>query len=130
MRNRRTPLYLIYSFFIHITVLLIMWWMVPQQTRLLPFHDGLEVSITHVERPPLPMEPPKFVEPAAPVVVEKEKPKPPPKPKAGWQADAQDVTNIPKPETRKQENASQARQIGDGLSQLNSCRRETNGLCI
>ena len=122
MRNRRTSPYLIYSLFIHITLLLIMWWLAPQQVPVLPFYDEIEVSIRHVERPPLPIEPPKFVEPAAPVVVEKEKPKPPPKPKAGlsaaWELDPQDVTNISEPETRKQENASRTRQIGDGLSQL------------
>ena len=122
MRNRRTSPYLIYSLVIHIILLLGVWWLAPQQVPVLPFYDEIEVSIRHVERPPLPIEPPKFVEPAAPVVVEKEKPKPPPKPKAGlsaaWELDAQDVTNISEPETRKQENASRTRQIGDGLSQL------------
>ena len=124
MKNSRTPLYLIYSIFIHVTLLLIMWWMVPQEVPVLPFHDdGLEISITHVERPPQPIEPPKFVEPAAPVAVEKEKPKPPPKPKAGlsaaWQTETEDLTDVSKLETRKQENASRARQLGDGLSQVN-----------
>ncbi len=123
MRNRRTPLYLIYSLIIHVTLLLVMWWMAPQHVPVLPFYDEIAVSITHVERPPLPIEQPTFVEPAAPVVVPKEKPKPPPKPKAGlsatWQLETQDVSEVSKPDTRRQENANRARQIGDGLSQLN-----------
>ena len=122
MKNRRTPLYLIYSLIIHVTLLLVMWWVAPQQVPVLPFYDEIEVSITHVERLPLPIEQPTFVEPATPVVVQKKKPKPPPKPKAGlsatWQLETQDVSEVSKPETRRQENASQARQIGDGLSQL------------
>ena len=122
MKNRRTPLYLIYSIIIHVTLLLVIWWVAPQEVPVLPFYDEIAVSITHVERPPLPIEQPTFVEPAAPVVVQKKKPKPPPKPKAGlsatWQLETQDVSEVSKPETRRQENASQARQIGDGLSQL------------
>ena len=123
MRNRRTSLYLIYSLIIHVTLLLIMWWMAPQQVPVLPFYDEIEASITHVERPPLPIKQLPVVESAPPVIVEKEKPKPPPKPKAGlsaaWQLGTPDVAEASKPETRRQENASQARQIGDGLSQLN-----------
>ena len=122
MKNRRTPLYLIYSIIIHVTLLLVIWWVAPQEVPVLPFYDEIAVSITHVERPPLPIEQPTFVEPATPVVVQKKKPKPPPKPKAGlsasWQLETQDVSEVSKPETRRQENASQARQIGDGLSQL------------
>ena len=122
MRSRRTSPYLIYSLIIHVTLLLVMWWFAPKRIPQLPFYDEIEVSITHVERPPLPIEPPIFVEPAPPVVVQEEKPKPP-KPKAGlstsWQTEAQNVTEVSEPETRKQENTSRARQIGDGLSQLN-----------
>ena len=123
MRNRRTPLYLIYSLSTHVTLLLIMWWMAPQHVPVLPFIDEIEAAITHVERPPLPIRQLPVIEPAAPVVVEKEKPKPPPKPKAGlsaaWQSQTQDVPEVSNPETRRQENANRARQIGDGLSQLN-----------
>lgn len=96
--------------------------MAPQQVPVLPFYDEIEASITHVERPPLPIQQQIVVEPPAPVVVEKEKPKPPPKPKAGlstaWQLGSQDVSEISNPEARKQENANRERQIGDGLSQL------------
>ena len=123
MRNRKTPLYLIYSIFIHFILLLIMWWMVPKQVQLLPFRDKIAVSITHVERPPLPVKPLRVVEPAAPVV-EKEKPPAPPKPKAGlsaaWQTQTQDMTAAPQSETREQQNIDQTRHIGDGLSQLNA----------
>ena len=122
LKRKTTSPYLIYSLIIHVTLLLVMWWVAPQEVPVLPFYDEIAVSITHVERPPLPIEQPTFVEPATPVVVQKKKPKPPPKPKAGlsatWQLETQDVSEVSKPETRRQENASQARQIGDGLSQL------------
>lgn len=122
MRNRRTPLYLIYSLIIHVTLLLGMWWAAPQQVPVLPFIDEIAVSITHVERPPLPIRQLPVIEPAAPVVAEKEKPKPP-KPKAGlstsWQLGSHDASEVSKPDTRRQENANRAREIGDGLSQLN-----------
>ena len=122
LKRKTTSPYLIYSLIIHVTLLLVMWWVAPQEVPVLPFYDEIAVSITHVERPPFPIEQPTFVEPAAPVVVQKKKPKPPPKPKAGlsatWQLETRDVSEVSKPETRRQENASQARQIGDGLSQL------------
>ena len=123
LKRKTTSPYLIYSLIIHVTLLLGMWWMAPQQVPVLPFYDEIEASITHVERPPLPIKQLPVVEPATPVVVEKEKPKPPPKPKAGlsasWQLQTQDASEVSKPETRRQENANQSRQIGDGLSQLN-----------
>ncbi len=122
LKRKTTSPYLICSLIVHVTLLLIMWWVAPQQVPVLPFYDEIAASITHVERPPLPIKQLPVVEPAAPVVVEKEKPKPPPKPKAGlsaaWQLGTPDVPEASKPETRKQENASQTRQIGDGLSQL------------
>ena len=99
-----------------------MWWVAPQEVPVLPFYDEIEASITHVERPPLPIKQLPVVEPAPSVVVEKEKPKPP-KPKAGlsttWQLETQDAPEVSKLETRRQENANNTRQIGDGLSQLN-----------
>lgn len=122
LKRKTTSPYLIYSLIIHVTLLLIMWWVAPQQVPVLPFYDEIEALITHVERPPLPIKQLPVVEPAPPVV-EKEKPKPPPKPKAGlsaaWQLGTQDTPEVSKSETRRQENANQARQIGDGLSQLN-----------
>lgn len=115
MRNRRTPLYLIYSLHIHAVFLLVLWWAVPKQVPLLPFRDDIEVSITHVERPPLPVKPVAFVEPAVPSVIPKEESSPP-KPKAGlWQMETQHIVDAPKPETRKQGSRANARQIGDRI---------------
>ena len=122
LKRKTTSPYFIYSLIIHVILLLGMWWVAPQEVPVLPFYDEIEVAITHVERPPLPIKQLPVVEPTAPVVVEKEKPKPPPKPKAGlstaWQLETQDESEVSKPETRREENATQARQIGDGLSQL------------
>ena len=134
MRNKRTPLYLIYSLIIHVTLLLAMWWMAPQQVPVLPFIDEIEVAITHVERPPLPIRQLPVVEPAAPIVVEKEKPKPPPKPKAGlsstWQLDLQNVSEVSKPDTRRQENANPTRHVGNGLSQLSPVVGKPTGYAL
>ena len=117
LRRKRTSLYLIYSLLIHAVLLLVLWWAVPKQVPLVPFHDDIEVSITHVERPPLPVKPVTFVEPTAPSVAPKEEPPPPPKPKAGlWQMETQHSADAPKTETRKQGSLTNARQIGDGLS--------------
>ena len=117
LRRKRTSPYFIYSLFIHAVLLLVVWWIAPKQAPLLPFRDDIEVSITHVERPPLPVKPVAFVEPAAPSVAPKAEPPPPPKPKAGlWQTETQDVADAPKTETRKQGSLAYARQIGDGLS--------------
>ena len=123
MRNRRkTPLYLTCSLFIHFLLLAVMWWLAPQQVSLLPFRDEIAVSITHVERPPLPIKIAPVVEPVAPMVVEKTKPPPPPKPKAGlnatWQTENQ--ADIPKSETRKQEGPNRLREaIADSLLESN-----------
>ena len=117
MRNRRAPLYFIYSLHIHVVLLLVLWWVVPKQVPLLPFRDRIEVSITHAERPPLPVKPVTFVEPAVPSVTEKKESLPPPKPKTGfWQMEARHIADAPKPETRKQGSRANARQIGDRLS--------------
>ena len=117
LRRKRTSLYLIYSLLIHAVLLLVLWWAVPKQVPLVPFHDDIEVSITHVERPPLPVKPVTFVEPAAPSIAPKEEPPPPPKPKAGlWHIETQRPADAPKTETRKQGSHANARQIGDGLS--------------
>ena len=97
--------------------------MAPEYVPVLPFYDEIAVSITHIERPPLPIKQLIVVEPTAPAVIEKEKPKPPSKPKAGlstaWQSQTQDVSEVSKPIIRKQDNANRERQIGDDLSQLN-----------
>ena len=125
MRKRsRTPLYLIYSLCIHFLLLLVIWWTVPEQVPTLPFHGKIEALITHIERPPLPPNPP-VVEPAVLVVVEEEtKPPPPPKPKAGlnasWQTVNRDAADLPKPETRKQEGLTRSQEsVGNDLLQSN-----------
>lgn len=119
LKRKTTPPYFIYSLIIHVILLFVMWWVAPQQVPVLPFYDEIEAAITHVERPPLPIKQLPVAEPAAPVV-EKEKPKPPPKPKAGLSGSWQFVSEVSKPDERRQENANRERQIGDGLSQLNS----------
>ena len=119
MLNRKsTSPYFIYSFFIHLMLLLVMWWIVPQQVQLQPFHEEIEALITHVERPPQP-KPLPLIEPAAPVVVEEAKP-PPPKPKAGlstaWQMENTNAADIRRPEARKQEGSRHSREsIGNDL---------------
>ena len=120
MRNRRTPLYLICSLSIHVLLLLVVWWTVPEQIPLVPFHPKIEVSITRVERPPLPPKPP-VIEPVVPVVVEEKKPPPPPKPKAGlnatWQTGSQDAADTPKLDARKQEGLTRSPEsVGNNLS--------------
>ena len=122
LKRKTTSPYFIYSLITHVVLLFVMWWMVPQQVPVLPFHDEIAASITHVERPPLPIKQLPVVEPVPPVVAKKEAPKPP-RPKAGlsasWQLGSHETSEISEPETRRQENANRARQIGDGLSQLN-----------
>ena len=124
LKRKSASPYLICSLFIHLTLLLVMWWMVPTQVLLLPFRDEIEVSITHVERPPLPVKPLPVVEPAAPVVAKETKPPAPPKPKAGlnasWQTENQSVADIPKSEARGQEGLNRSREsVGNGLLQSN-----------
>ena len=122
LKRKTTSPYFIYSLITHVTLLFVMWWLVPQQVPVLPFYDEIAASITHVERPPLPIKQLPVVEPASPVVIEKERPKPP-KPKAGlsasWQLGPHEASEVSKSDTRRQENANSGRQIGDGLSQLN-----------
>ena len=117
LKRKTASPYFIYSLLIHFVLLLVIWWTVPQRVQLLPFLEEIEVSITHVERPPLPIKVVPVVEPTAPVEVEEVKP-PPPKPKAGlsasWQTENQ--ADIPKSETREQEGPNRSREsIGDGL---------------
>ena len=119
LKRKSTSPYFIYSFFIHLILLLVMWWVVPQQVQLQPFHEEIEASITHVERPPLP-KPLPAIEPPEPVVIEEAKPPPPPKPKAGlstaWQMENINAADIPKSEARKQEGSSRSREsIGNDL---------------
>ena len=121
MRNRRTPLYLIYSLHIHAVLLLVMWWAIPKQVPLLPFRDGIEVSITNVERRPLPVKPVALVEPAVPSVTPKEESLPP-KPKAAlsatWQTTDQDTPIVSsRPKTHKQERTNPTRETGSRASQ-------------
>ncbi len=124
LKRKSTSPYFIYSFFIHLILLLVMWWIVPQQVQLKPFHEEIEASITHIERPPLP-KPPPVIEPAEPVVIEEPKPPPPPKPKANlsaaWQTENQNAADIPKSEARKQEGLNRSREsIGNDLLQADA----------
>lgn len=118
LRRRTTSPYLICSFVVHVGVLFMVWWLMPAVPQLVPFYQGIAVTITHVERPPVPVAPPKFVEPPVAVVEEAPKPPPPPKPKAGltglWQVEAQQ-SEI---EARRQEKTGSGREVGDGLSTL------------
>ena len=120
LKRKTSSPYFIYSFLIHLVLLLVIWWTVPQQVPLLPFLEEIEVSITHVERPPLPVKIVPVVEPAPPVVVEETKPLPP-KPKAGLIMENQNAADIPKSEIRSQEAPNRSREsIGDGLLQANA----------
>ena len=124
LKRKSTSPYFIYSLFIHCVLLLVMWSIVPKQDSLLPFHDEIEASITHVERPPLPVKILPVVEPATPVVVKETKPPPPPKPKAGlnaaWQTENQSVIDLPKSETRRQEGLNRSQEsIGNDLLHSN-----------
>ena len=124
LKRKSASPYLICSLFIHLILLLVMWWIVPTQVSLLPFRDEIAVSITHVERPPLPAKPLPVVEPAAPAVVKETKPPAPPKPKAGlnasWQTENHSVADAPKSEARRQEGLNHSRDaIGNGLLESN-----------
>ena len=121
LKRKTASPYFLYSLLIHLVLLLVIWWTVPQRVPLLPFHEEIKVSIMHVERPPLPIKVSPVVEPPAPVAVEEIKP-PPPKPKAGlnssWQTENQ--ADLPKSETRKQEGPNRSREsVGDGLLESN-----------
>ena len=120
LRRKTASPYFIYSLLIHLVLLLVIWWTVPQQVPLLPFLEEIEVSITHVERPPLPVKIVPVVEPDPPVVVEEAKPLPP-KPKAGLIMENQSEVDIPKSELREQEGPNRSREsIGDDLLQANA----------
>ena len=124
LKRKSTSPYFIYSFFIHLVLLLVLWWVVPQEVQLRPHREVIEALITHVERPPLP-KPPPVIEPAEPVVIEKPKPPPPPKPKANlsaaWQTENMNTADIPKSEARKQEGLNRSREsIGDDLLQADA----------
>ena len=118
LKRKTSSLYLVYSLCAHVAVLFLMWWLTPPKTPAVPVYPEIEVQITHVERPPLPVEPPVFVEvePVVPVVVVPEKPKPP-KPKANWQLGAEATAAISSPKVRGLENTNPERPVGDRLPQ-------------
>ncbi len=122
MQKKRMPLYLIYSLLIHFVLVLLVWWLIPKRVPEDPFFDKIEIFIANLKPAPIP-KPRKLVEPPIPNVVPEDKPPALPKPKAGlsatWQLEPEDVSEVSKPDTRRQENANRAREIGDGLSQLN-----------
>ena len=120
LKRKSASPYFIFSLCIHGILLSGMWWIVPKPDSLLPFHDEIEATITHVERPPLPVKILPVVEPEVPVVVKETKPPAPPKPKAGlntaWQTENQSVADLPKPEARRQEGLNRSRDaIENGL---------------
>lgn len=124
MRNpSRTPLYLIYSLFVHFVLILVIWWIVPKPVPQNRFYDKIEIFIANFKPAPIP-KPRKLVEPPAPVVIEEAKPPPPPKPKAGlnasWQTVNRDAAELPKPETRKQEGLTRSQEsVRNDLLQSN-----------
>ena len=119
--QRRTALYLIYSLFIHLVLVLVVWWLIPKPVLEKRFYDKIEIFIANFKPAPI-AKPRELVEPPAPVVVQKQKPPSPPKPKAGlnatWQTENQDAADTPKLEARKQEGLTRSPEsIGNNLSQ-------------
>lgn len=123
MRNRRrTPVYLIYSLFIHFVLIVVIWWIVPKPAPQERFYDKIEIFIANFKPPPI-AKPQKLVEPLAPVEPDMQENKPPtlPKPKAGlnatWQMENRDPLDVPSAETRTQEGPNRSREsIGSSLS--------------
>ena len=121
MRNRkRTHLYLAYSLLIHCLLLLGVWWLLPKQAPLAPFHDWLDISIEYVKRPVL--EPPKRVEFPPPVEqpspnltrikdAGSEKPPAPAKPEPGLNAAWLTTRSNEEGSTRRQENVTTGREL-------------------
>lgn len=129
MRNqKRTHPYLIYSLFIHFLLLLGVWWLLPKEAPLAPFHDWLEVWIEHVKRPILepspPVAPPTLVEQAALLVKQEKQPPAPAKPtphlNAGWLTTRSNEDVTPTVEKRRQENPTSGKNpktsVTDGMS--------------
>lgn len=127
MKNRNTASpYFVYSLLIHSVLLLMVWWLVPKPISEDVFYDGITSWITRIKPSPI-VKPPVFVQPAVspapttPKIVPEKKPPTPPKPKAGlsttWQLTAQDSTDIPQSETRREEPSTRAEPPGSGLSQ-------------
>ncbi len=120
MRNRRrTPVYLIYSLFIHFILLFVLWWIVPKPTPQERFYDKIEIFIANWKPAPAP-KPREFVEHPAPIITKEVKPPPPAKPKTTlnptWQTVNQDAADTPKLEARKQEGLVRAPEsIGNNL---------------
>ncbi len=102
-KNKRTPLYLTYSFFIHCGLVLVLWSLAPKSAPQDGFIDKIDIFIASFKPAP-PAKPPVFIEPPAPTVAEEIKPPAPPKPKAGlsaaWQLADQDAATLA-PETRR-----------------------------
>ncbi len=125
LKRRPASRYLICSLLTHIGLLCVIWWCVPQEAPLRPVHDSIAVSITHVERPPLPIVVPAVVAepvtPPPPPVAKKEEPPPPPKPKAGlnsvWEKDALSTPEFLNTEAREQQGGNRTRKGGEDLSQ-------------
>ncbi|MDE0085829.1 MAG: hypothetical protein OXU23_08980, partial [Candidatus Poribacteria bacterium] len=86
MKNKtRTPQYLIYSVFIHIVLMLCVWWFSPTNESPPPFRDGPVVDIFQIPHVAVAKPPEVIKKPPAPeletaVVEENQKPPAPPKP--------------------------------------------------
>lgn len=86
MKNKkRTPQYLIYSIFIHIVLMLCVWWFSPTNESTPPFTSGPIIDIfpmprVAVAKPPEVIKKPPAPELETPAVKENQKPPAPPKP--------------------------------------------------
>ena len=128
LRRKTASPYFVYSLLIHSVLLLMVWWLVPKPISEDVFYDGVTSWITRIKPPPI-VKPRVFVEPAVPPapttpeIIPEKKPPTPPKPKAGlsatWQLTAQDATDTPQSETRREERSTRTEHPGSGLSQSN-----------
>ncbi len=125
LRRKRTSPYFIFSLFIHLPLLLVIWLLIPNETLLPSIQEKIDSWITVIKPLPSPAKPPIFVKPTAPTepeIVEESKPPMPPKPKAGlrttWETADQDTPVVAsRPKTRRQENSNTTPETGNGVSQ-------------
>ena len=118
LRRKTASPYFVYSLFIHLVLVLVVWWFIPKPVSKDPFVDKIEIFIANFKPAPL-AKPRDFVKLPVPIVAQEEKPPAPPKPKAGlsasWQVADPDAAT-PKLETRRQESPNHISEGGSGLS--------------